>query len=54
MRKNTTKEKLKQGQPVIGVFCNIGAPVLVEMLGALGYDFVYCTTTSPAPVSWAA
>ena len=40
MRKNTTKEKLKQGQPVIGVFCNIGAPVLVEMLGALGYDFV--------------
>ena len=40
MRQNLTKKKLKQGQPVVGVFCNIPSPTLVEILGLLGYDFV--------------
>jgi 4-hydroxy-2-oxoheptanedioate aldolase len=40
MRKNPVKEKLKTGQAVAGVFCNIPSPASVEMLGLMGYDFV--------------
>lgn len=40
MRKNIMKEKLKAGEPVVGVFNNIQVPTAVEILGLLGMDFV--------------
>ncbi|MBI2887992.1 MAG: hypothetical protein HYY02_12380 [Chloroflexi bacterium] len=40
MRKNLTKEKLKNGGVVFGGFCNINAPPAVEALGHLGFDFI--------------
>jgi 4-hydroxy-2-oxoheptanedioate aldolase len=39
MRKNPVKEKLRSGQAVAGVFCNLPSPAAVEMLGIMGYDF---------------
>ena len=39
MRKNPVKEKLKSGQAVSGVFCNLPSPAAVEMRGIMGYDF---------------
>ena len=39
MRKNPVKEKLRSGQAVVGVFCNLPSPAAVEMVGILGYDF---------------
>lgn len=39
MRKNAVKEKLRSGQGVAGVFCNLPSPAAVEMLGIMGYDF---------------
>lgn len=40
MRENKTKAKLKSGGTVLGAFCNVNAPGMVEMLGYLGFDFV--------------
>ena len=40
MRKNLVKEKLRNGEGVIGVFCNLPSPATVEVLGYLGFDFV--------------
>ena len=40
MRENIVKTKLRKGESVIGAFCNIESPAIVEMLGILGYDFV--------------
>ncbi|MBI2856595.1 MAG: hypothetical protein HYX93_07100, partial [Chloroflexi bacterium] len=40
MRANPVKQKLKEGQPVVGVFCSLPAPATVEMVGLMGYDFV--------------
>ena len=40
MRKNLVKEKLKAGETVLGVFCNVNSPPIVEVLGLLGFDFV--------------
>ena len=40
MRVNTTKAKLSEGQVVFGGIISGYAPELVELLGAIGYDFV--------------
>jgi 4-hydroxy-2-oxoheptanedioate aldolase len=40
MRTNTTKAKLNEGKVVFGAIISRYAPDLVELFGALGYDFV--------------
>jgi 4-hydroxy-2-oxoheptanedioate aldolase len=40
MRTNTTKAKLAEGQVVFGAIIGHHAPDLVELFGAIGYDFV--------------
>ncbi len=40
MQTNTTKAKLAEGQVVFGAIVNRYAPDIVELFGALGYDFV--------------
>jgi 4-hydroxy-2-oxoheptanedioate aldolase len=40
MRTNTTKAKLNEGEVVFGAIISRYAPDLVELFGALGYDFV--------------
>ena len=40
MRTNTTKEKLSQGEVVFGAIITRFAPDMVEIMGAIGYDFV--------------
>lgn len=38
--KNEVKEKIKQGEQVLGAFIGIHSPPLVEMIGYAGFDFV--------------
>ncbi len=40
IRKNPLKEKLRSGEAVKGVFCNLPSEAFVEILGHLGFDFV--------------
>lgn len=40
VRPNKLKQKLKAGERVIGVFMPLPSPLLVEMSGAAGFDFV--------------
>ena len=40
MRTNTTKAKLAKGKVVFGAIISRYAPDLVELFGAIGYDFV--------------
>ena len=40
MQTNTTKAKLAEGQTVYGAIISRFAPDLVEIFGAIGYDFV--------------
>ena len=40
MRTNTTRAKLNEGEVVFGGIVTRYAPDIVEILGALGYDFV--------------
>ena len=40
MRTNTTKAKLNEGEVVFGAIITRYAPDMVEIFGALGYDFV--------------
>lgn len=40
MRTNTTKAKLAEGKVVLGAIISRHAPDLVELFGAIGYDFV--------------
>ena len=40
MQTNTTKAKLAEGQTVFGAIISRFAPDLVEIFGAIGYDFV--------------
>jgi 4-hydroxy-2-oxoheptanedioate aldolase len=40
MRTNTTKAKLKEGKVIFGAIITRYAPDLVEIFGAIGYDFV--------------
>ena len=41
LKKNTTKEKLKLGQTVIGIRMDYPSPDIIEALGNVGFDFVY-------------
>jgi len=40
MRKNQAKEKLLSGGTIYGVFCNFHSPMIVELIGYIGFDFV--------------
>ncbi|HEY9596677.1 MAG TPA: aldolase, partial [Cyanophyceae cyanobacterium] len=40
MRKNPLKQKLQQGEVVIGLFVNCAYPAFVEICGYAGFDFV--------------
>lgn len=40
MRKNPLRAKLRNGEPVVGLFINLPSPALVEMAGLMGYDYV--------------
>jgi 4-hydroxy-2-oxoheptanedioate aldolase len=41
MLKNQTKEKLKAGQSAIGFRLDFASPYIIEILGGIGFDFVY-------------
>lgn len=41
LKKNATKEKIKAGQAVIGFRMDFTSPYIVEVLGNIGFDFVY-------------
>jgi len=41
MRTNTTKAKLSEGKVVFGAIISMYAPGIVELFGAIGYDFVF-------------
>jgi len=40
MRKNLTKEKIKEGKTAYGVFVPMWCPTIVEVIGHIGFDFV--------------
>src|SRR5262245_229067 len=40
MRTNTLKQKLRDGKPAFGVMITFPSPVVVEMLGYMGFDWV--------------
>lgn len=40
MRKNLTKEKIKEGKTAFGVFVPLWSPTIIEMIGHIGFDFV--------------
>ncbi len=40
MRKNLTKEKIKEGKVVYGVFVPMWCPTIVEIVGQIDFDFV--------------
>ncbi len=44
LRPNAVQAKLNGGEEVYGLFCSIPSPVLVEMIGCAGYDFVILDT----------
>jgi 4-hydroxy-2-oxoheptanedioate aldolase len=44
LRTNHLKQKLREGQEVFGLFCSTPSPVVVEMIGLAGYDFVIIDT----------
>lgn len=39
MRKNQVKEKILSGGTAYGVFCNLYSPMIVELVGHIGFDF---------------
>ena len=39
MRKNLTKEKIKEGKETYGVFVSMWCPTIVEIIGHTGFDF---------------
>ena len=41
LKKNLTKEKLKAGQAVIGFRMDYSSPDIIEILGNVGFDFLY-------------
>lgn len=41
MLKNTAKEKIKAGKPIIGSTIGFPAPQMVEIFGRIGFDFVF-------------
>jgi len=40
MRKNLTKEKIKEGKIAYGVFVPMWSPTIVEIIGHIGFDFI--------------
>ncbi|MFC4766594.1 HpcH/HpaI aldolase family protein [Effusibacillus consociatus] len=44
LRKNDLKQKLHEGKTVYGLFSSIPSPVMVEMIGCAGFDFVILDT----------
>ena len=40
MRKNQAKEKILNGGTAYGVMCNLYSPMIVELIGHVGFDFV--------------
>lgn len=40
MYKNQAKKKLLGGDTIYGVFCNLYSPMIVELIGHIGFDFV--------------
>jgi staphyloferrin B biosynthesis citrate synthase len=44
LKTNRLKAKLRQQEPVHGLFCSIPTPVHVEMIGCAGFDFVIIDT----------
>lgn len=42
--KNRLKQSSREGRPAFGLFCSIPSPVVVEMIGHAGYDFVIVDT----------
>jgi len=40
MRKNLTKDKIKEGKEAYGVFVPMWSPTIVEIIGHIGFDFV--------------
>ena len=40
MRTNTLRQKLAEGQAVIGSFINLPCPEIVELSALIGFDFV--------------
>ncbi|WP_410513169.1 aldolase/citrate lyase family protein [Paenibacillus sp. BR2-3] len=41
---NALKRKLLEGKAVYGLFCSIPSPIMVEMIGCAGFDFVIIDT----------
>ena len=41
LKENSTKKKLLSGQAVIGARMDFASPDIVEVMGAVGYDFLY-------------
>ena len=39
MKKNLTKQKIKEGKTAYGVFVPMWSPVIVEIIGHIGFDF---------------
>ncbi len=39
MRKNQVKQKILSGGAAYGVFCNLSSPMIVELVGHIGFDF---------------
>lgn len=44
MLKNHVKAKIQKGDTVHGIFCSIPHPLVVEMIGHAGYDFIIIDT----------
>ena len=40
MYKNKAKESLKKGQAVLGAFCSMPSPLVAEVFGYAGFDFI--------------
>lgn len=52
MRENIIKKKLLQGKTLMGMGIFTGSPVIIEMIGYCGFDFVFIETEhTPVPVA---
>lgn len=49
LRRNKLKQALRDGTPTFGLINSVPAPLLVEMLGYAGYDFVVLDLEHTAP-----
>lgn len=44
LQPNALKRALRKGEPVFGLFCSIPTPLMIEMIGYTGFDFVIVDT----------